>query len=443
MDSQPVSKFDKLLSPINKFFLYLLIIYLPLQELFLHFLESYTRLSVAKIFWISHFYEPLIVLMIFLYLVKFAIERRLPKWPKFDVSLLVFLFLAVLMVAIRHNDLSRGLEGLRFLALPFIIYILARLSDYQNPKRLTRIYLFIAFLFAAIGVVEFFLLPAGYMARFLGLSNFGFGQNSLISTPQATALLAGPNQLASYLILAFFYLMHRFFTSKKPILREESSYFLILVALALGLTFSRSALLGIIVGVVWMFIYFGRSARDRIIYSILFIVVVLTAAVSLALQNGELPRDILTHGTSFSQHLLATKESFLQFIHGGAVKILFGFGVGSAGPTALKLGGIITENWYLQILFEVGVVGFIYLSIFLAGIVKSLYSGSKTLFFAIVALLINALFLHIFSDNPVMAVSIFIICGAVMNIETENPKSLPRRQAGKIQMSNEAQSPNV
>jgi len=421
MDNQAASsKFDKLLRIVSKFFLYLLIIYLPLQELFLHFLESYTHLSVAKIFWMSHFYEPLIVLIIATYLLKFAIERKLPRMPKFDISLLIFLFLAVLMVVIRHSDLSRGLEGLRFLTLPFVIYILARLSDYQNPKRLTKTYLFIALIFAAIGVVEFFLLPAGYMATFLGVSNFGFGQNSLISTPQATALLAGPNQLASYLILAFFYLMHQFFTSKKPILSEGNSYFLILVALAIGLTFSRSALLGLVFGAVWMFVYFGRSARSKIIYSILFIVMVLSAAVSLALMNGELPRDLLAHGTSFSQHLFATKDSFLQFIHGGVAKILFGFGVGSAGPTALKLGGIITENYYLQILFEVGVIGFIYLVIFLAGVITRLYRGSKTLFFAFIALLVNALFLHIFSDNPVMAVTVFIIVAAVINVENNN-----------------------
>jgi len=258
------------------------------------------------------------------------------------------------------------------------------------------------------------------MATFLAISNFGFGQNSLISTPQATALLAGPNQLASYLILPFFYLLHRFFISKKPIFAESNSYFLILIALAIGLTFSRSALLGLMIGAIWMFIYFSKTAREKINYSILFIVMAIGAAVSLALMNGELPRDLLTHGASFSTHLLATKESFWQFIHGGAVKILFGFGVGSAGPTALKLGGIITENYYLQILFEVGIIGFIYLVIFLAGVIAKLCKSSKTLFFAFIALLINALFLHIFSDNPVMAVSIFIIVGTIINIETNN-----------------------
>lgn len=418
MDSQlSDNKFARVLDNVSKFFLFLLIIYLPFQELFLHFLESYTHLSVPIIFWASHFYEPIIIVIILAYLARFAIEKELPRWPRFDLSLLVFLILALILVAVRHNDLSRGLQGLRFLTLPFVIYILARLSSYQKPKHLTRLYLFLAIVFATIGVVEFFFLPAGYMATFLAINNFGFGQNSLIATPQATSLLAGPNQLASYLILPFFYLLHRFFISKKPIFAQSNSYFLLLVALALGLTFSRSALLGLIVATIWMFIYFGKSARDKIIYSILFIVMMVGAAAALALQNGELPRDLLTHGASFSTHLAATKDGLLQFMHGGAVKILFGFGVGSAGPTALKLGGIITENWYLQVLFEVGVIGFIYLLIFLAGVVAKLYQGSKTLFFTSVALLVNALFLHIFSDNPVMAVSVFIIIAAVVNVE--------------------------
>ena len=411
------SRFSKILNAASIFFIFLLVIYLPFQELFLHFLESYTHLPTSAIFWSSHFYEPLIVIIILAYLVKFAIERKLPKWPRFDVSLIVFLLLALFLALIRYADLSRGLQGLRFLTLPFVIYILVRMLNYQKPKHLIRIYLFLAIVFSVIGVIEYFFLPAGYMTRFLAINNFGFGQNSLVSSPQATALLAGPNQLASYLIFPFFYLLHRFFSAQKPILSNSNSYFLILVALALVLTFSRSALLGVIFAAVWMFIFLGKGYRDKIIYSILFIVMVLTAGVALALQNGELPRDLLTHGASFSEHLLATKESFLQFFHGGIFKILFGFGIGSAGPAALKLGGVISENWFIQILFEVGIIGFIYLAIFLAGIVSKLNKSSKTLFFAFVALLINALFLHIFSDNPAMAVSIFIIVGTIMNIE--------------------------
>lgn len=414
------SKLSLILHKVTVVFLYVLVIYLPFYEFFLHFLESYTHLTDGTIFWICHFYEPVILLFIIAYLLKFALQKRLPKLEKADCCLLGFLVLTLILVAARYHDLSRGLQGLRFLALPFIIYLIVRVSDYKNPKRLVSVYVWLAAMMATIAVVEYFLLPRDYMTTYWKIANFGFGQNTLPATPQATALLAGPNQLASYLILAFFYLLHRYFSSKKFWLTEFDNYLLVLVTLAIGLTYSRSAIIGLFIGAVWMFIYFGRKERSRIIYAILFLVAAVTLAVSWALQHGELLRDLLTHGSSFSQHLSATRDSFMQFIHGGVVKILFGFGVGSAGPAALKLGGIISENYYLQIIFEVGIVGFVFFALFIAGLLKKLFSGSKTLFFAFIALLVNALFLHIFADNPVMAVSVFAIIAAVLNVENAN-----------------------
>jgi len=417
---QSKNKYSLILENVSKYFLYLLIIYLPFYELVLHLLESRTRLSTPAIFWFTHFYEPLIVLFVLAYIIKFAIDKKISGVQKGDIYIIIFILYAILLAFIRHNDIQRGLEGLRFLILPFVVYLIARLSNYSNPRRLIKIYLFIAVLFAAIGAFEYFFLPKGYMATYYQLANFGFGENSLVTISQATALLAGPNQLASYLILAFFYLLHRFFISKKSPLSEYENYFLLLVILTIGLTYSRSALIGVAIGTIWMFIYFGKSSRSKIIYSILSIAVALSLVFFYAIMHGELLRDLLTHGSSFSQHLSATHSSFNQFIHAGVVKILTGLGIGSAGPTALKLGGVITENYYLQILFETGIIGFILFLLFLIKIIGKLYKSSKTLFFAFVALLINALFLHIFSDNPVMAVTVFIIIAVVINIEERN-----------------------
>ena len=414
------NKFNAILHRATSVFLYVMVIYLPFYELVLHLLESKTSLSPSVVFWATHFYEPLVAIIILIYLAKFIILRKLPNLGRGDLYLLIFLLLAIVSVALHRGEWSRGLEGLRFLALPFVIYLIARISDYKNPKKLVLTYLWIAGLFATIGVVEYFLMPKGYFASYFGIASFGFGQNSLISTSQATAFLAGPNQLASYLLLAFFYLLHRYFSSDRHLLAEPDNYLLVIVTVAIGLTYSRSALVGLAVAALWMFIYFGKEQRKKIIYSILFIVAAVTLAVSYALMNGELLRDLLTHGSSFSQHLLATRDSFSQFIHGGVGKILFGFGVGTAGPTALKIGGIITENYYLQIIFEVGFVGFVFFGLFIAGLLTKLYSGSKTLFFAFIALLVNALFLHILADNPAMAVTIFIIVATIINIETNN-----------------------
>ncbi|MCX6810348.1 MAG: O-antigen ligase family protein [Candidatus Berkelbacteria bacterium] len=418
------NKFENLLQKIGVVFLYVSIIYLPLYELILHILQSYTGLSDQLIFWLTHFYEPVIVLFILIYLIKFAIQRQLPKFIKVDILAAAIMLLALVMIAIYHNDLQRGLQGLRFLILPFAIYLTTRFINDKNPHKLIKIYLIIASLLAVMAIIEYFFLPRGYMDIYYNLVGFGFGQNTLISTTQATAILAGPNQLASYLIFPFFYLLHRYFAGKKSILMMTDSCLLILIALAIGLTYSRSALIGLIISAIAMFAYVGRGQRDKVIYAILFIVIAVTLAATYALRNGELPRDIITHGGSMIGHQTAMAESFKTFFHGGLLKILFGFGVGSAGPVALKLGGIISENYYLQICFELGIVGLIIYILFIAGLLNNMFRKSKTLFFALIALLINAFFLHIFSDNPAMAVSVFIITAFVINLEVQNSGSV-------------------
>ncbi len=419
MDRQQ-NKFDDILNRISVIFLFFILVYFPFSELCLHALLSYTHLSEAAIFWLVHFYEPLLILLFLGYLLKFIAGRTLPKFEKADWLIFAFLLFAILAILCRFSDLSRGLQGLRFLALPYGIFLLVRLSGYKNPNRLLKAYLLIAVMAAMIGVVEYLYLPRGYLTDLLQISDFGFGENSLISIGQATAFLAGPNQLASYLILPFFYILHRFITSKFSAFWDKNIYILFVLAAAIFVTYSRSALVGVIVATVAMMLYFFRDRKEKITSIIILFVSLLTLAFVYALQSGEFVRDIFTHGSSFSQHLLATKSAFSVFLAGGFIKIIFGFGVGSAGPAALKLGGIISENYYLQILFEVGVFGLILFLLFLFYLIKDLWLSSKTLFFAFIALLINALFLHIFSDNPAMAVSVFLIIGVVLNLESND-----------------------
>ncbi|MCX6812401.1 MAG: hypothetical protein NTW79_02155 [Candidatus Berkelbacteria bacterium] len=448
------NKLEKAVDTFGLVLIYILLIFLPLSELFLHLLQSFTGLSESQIFWAVHFYEPAILLFLILKIVAIIILKvsslrggttkqsvgvtsssveRLPRAEKkfgsrndkADWLIVAFIILALISVITHRSDLSRGLEGLRFLILPFIVYLVARLSNYKNPHKIIGVYLIISIIIAVIAVIEYFFLPKGYWSQFFNINSFGFGQNSLVATTQASSLLAGPNQLASYLLLAYFYFLDRFLFSTKKLTAEFGNYALVVVSLAIGLTYSRSALIGLVIGTIGMFWLFGRGQARKISYAAIFVAAIIAAVFYFALAGGELPRDILTHGSSFGQHLLATKSSAITFFHGGIIKILFGSGVGSAGPTALKLGGIVSENYYLQILFEVGVVGLIIFGFFVKEIVVRLFHSSKTLFFAFAALLVNAFFLHIFSDNPAMAVTIFVVVGLVVNVENQALNSKP------------------
>jgi len=429
------SKFSFILRHINAIFIFVLLIYLPFSELFIHAIESYTAWSGSMVFWVSHFYEPILVILLLVNFLVFILDKK-KKIEIIDYAAGLFVVWSLVSIVIHHNDLQRGVESLRFLILPFIVYLFVRFSKFENGKKISTIYLTIAGVLATIGVFEYFFLPANWVGNFLGIAGFGFGQNALESTNQASSFLAGPNQLASYLILPYFYALHRAFISKKSFITQWSNFLLLPLTLAIFLTFSRSAILGMLLGTLLILIFNIRPNRNKVGHVIVFITACATLVVSYVMYGGGTVADLMTHGASSAQHLSATENGWSSIVHSGFLNIIFGRGVGSAGPAALKFGGYISENYYLQVLIEVGFIGFIVFATFFVGAIRDFYQRSKTLFFTIVALLVNAFFLHIFSDNPAMAVSIFIVMAVVVNLENANQKP-------QIKTSNEAQSPNA
>lgn len=416
------SKFSFILRHINSVFIFVLLIYLPFSELFIHALESYTTWPDSIVFWVSHFYEPILVILLLVNLLAFVLGKK-KKVEAIDYAAGLLIAWSLVSIVIHHSDWQRGLESLRFLILPFIVYLFVRFANYENGKKISTAYLTIAGTLATIGVFEYFFLPANWIGNFLGIAGFGFGQNALASTNQASSFLAGPNQLASYLIFPYFYALHRAFISKKSFITQWSNFLLLPLTLAILLTFSRSAILGMLVGTLLIIIFNVCTNRNKVAHIILFITSCATLVVSYVMYGGGTIVDLLTHGASSAQHLSASENGWSSIVHSGFINIIFGRGVGTAGPAALKFGGYISENYYLQILIEVGVVGFIIFATFFVSAIKTFYQRSKTLFFTIVALLVNAFFLHIFSDNPAMAVSIFIIIAVIINIDNHHEET--------------------
>jgi O-antigen ligase len=404
-----------LLYSVNKVFLFLILLYLPVSELFIHTLESYTSYPDKTIFWFSHFYEPVVVLLIVSNFIIALFKKKL-AFTSVDIVAVAFLLWTLVCVFIHPSEMQRGLESLRFTALPFIFYLFARLSNCANAKKIALFYVGVAGLISTVGVVEYFFLPANWLTSYFGISNFGFGQNALVSTNQASSFLAGPNQLASYLIFPLFYALHRAVISKK-LFKNWSTYYIAPITLALILTFSRSAILGTALGVIIFFITLPKESRPKIPAMILFFAVAFAFVVSYVMYFGGTITDLLTHGASSVQHASSTEMATKTALGSNASGLILGRGIGTAGPAALKFGGYMPENYYLQILFETGIIGLLLFAGFFVFALKKFFRGSKVLFAVIVALLVNAFFLHIFSDNPAMAVSVFILMAVAISTE--------------------------
>ncbi len=234
--------------------------------------------------------------------------------------------------------------------------------------------------------------------------------------------MQGPNQLASFLLPAVFIVLISLGFSKERDLDSKflrlSLFFVFVVAIIL--TFSRSSLIALLFGlVVYTIISFIKSQKSSIVLRVIIpIVLLLLALLSIYVyQHNATVHDYFTHGQSQSEHVEALKDSVLE-VRGrvsSPIKLMFGSGLGSAGPAVLKYGnGFVSESWYLQLAIELGIVGLLLWISFVVILLIDLWKNSQFgLFVGLIAVSVAALFLHTFADNPAIAITLLILLGTV------------------------------
>jgi len=227
---------------------------------------------------------------------------------------------------------------------------------------------------------------------------------------------AGPNQYGAYLIIILPLLFYKFFQEKSKIW----IFIIISALLSLFLTFSRSAWIGFIIEILLLSIIFLKqkysnfNLKKSAIFSLLSAILIAIIFIGILKTNSELFQRI-TKPESTSEHFSALFLG-LETIKNHP----FGLGLGTAGPASYRFENdnspaIITENWYLQISVEMGIMAMI---LFIVVLVTIIYSNLKTtlskfilrslnvvelsklyLTIALCGLSISALFLHSFEDS--------------------------------------------
>lgn len=434
-------------------FLALIIIFLPFQSLVIEILDFHTGLSSGLIFWLAHWYEPAIILLLtrFIYLCHSCEGRNLIRsliksgmTIKIGSLLIIFGVVSILLIS---PMTSLGLEGFRFTLFAVLLFLIISLlvKDKVLFRSLIYLYVGLASLVALLAIVERF-LPLNYWSNWniIGAdSAFGYGVHKVVTVYQSTSLIGGPNQLATYLLPAFFLTLSSVIPAcgartcprpdrgagiqKQLVTGSRIKYgmtqaikllFMLALLLAIIFTFSRSAYLGLIVGLA---VYAVLSPYRYWLLGLVAIVILGLWFVwqqALATDNRQLI-DLFTHGSSQDEHRGALEVSFQEVGRRWQEPELFflGSGLGTAGPLAVKYGrGIISENWYLQIFFELGLIGLLLwlglivaLSFDLIG--RCQQPVNLGLFLALVSVSAAALFLHTWADNPAMAYTLFILLG--------------------------------
>jgi|GEM_PF-409151 len=241
-----------------------------------------------------------------------------------------------------------------------------------NQKQLIKFVLIVSTIVCVLGLLQWF-LPSDVLTHFGYHKALGVKPNFFINEdpayPRVFATLRDPNSLGAYLLVPILLLVQQLGKAKR---KRLIGVVLGLHLVVLYLTFSRAAWVGLVVGLGVLFIMSHRQKISKLMkrfWPLIIVGVVLLVALVLSLRHTSQFRSIvLKIDDKNAPTELDSDEYHLHFIKQGVNGIArrpLGHGPGTAGIVSIHndTKGQLTENYYVQIAYEVGVVG---LLIFLA-----------------------------------------------------------------------------
>lgn len=239
----------------------------------------------------------------------------------------------------------------------------------------------------------------------------GHGVGESLDTLRMMGTFSSPNALASFLILSLGLLWYSW-------KQKLFSQWMLIPAFLLNigsliLTFSRGAWLGSIIAAGFLiFASFQHRSKKMLLWigsAVLVGIIVLGLLVFLSPARSG-----------------STLEHFQKPIAGieRVIERPWGYGVGMAGPISLRFPpdgsqAKVSENWYIQIAEEVGAFGLAIAFVFLISIFLLLWKEKKnhlsiTLLFTFIAISINAVFLHTWTNDTATSLVFWMFLGLMI-----------------------------
>ncbi len=229
--------------------------------------------------------------------------------------------------------------------------------------------LIVSTIVAALGVVQYS-LPQNTLAHFgysieRGARPF-FAIDDNASFPRIMSTIREPNVLGAYLVLPITALTIFLFKVKNANKRQVLIGALGLHLLALFLTFSRSAWLAAFVAValaIWWQNNDWVAAQFRKFWPVLVGLALVVSIVGFMTRNSHFFQQYIVHSNNQEtvQDLDSNDYHSLLVRQGleGVRNEPLGHGPGTAGIVSIQNpnGGQLTENYYIQIAYEVGIFG--------------------------------------------------------------------------------------
>jgi hypothetical protein len=307
-----------------------------------------------------------------------------------------------------------------------------------------KVIMIISTIVATLGIVQFF-LPGDILTHFgYGLDRgarpaFYIDDNQNLP-PRIMSTLREPNVLGAYLILpasALLALCLRPYENRRKLLLAGA---LGVHVIAVGLTFSRSAWLGLTLALL-LVLYWQYSETvwkyAKRLWPVLVSLVLLAGVATFAMRNTYFFQHYIIHGNSEEQvQDLDSNDYHILFIKQGLEGIRdepLGHGPGTAGLASIQNpeGSFLTENYYVQIGYEVGVLGlalFIALNVWLYRLIRR--SGSDWAFVLLAsfwAYVLTNMLLHTWA-NEAVSLQWWLLAGMASALAVKSSRNLPTKR---------------
>ena len=390
--------------------------------------------------------ELLLVLLVLPVFVWLATNRSaLRQVAKNPLAIGVVLYIALSVVLAitfwSENGSQAVMAGLamnlRYLGIAALAYLLFRYGDLSETWLVRGMWFVVSagVFVAVLGIMQILIIPSDYLVMFGYEKGVTIAPYTLIDNNpdllRAFGTLRGPNDFGAFLILPIILVITQ--VRRLPIWVSIS--LLGLLGWGLILSSSRSAWIGMVVALMaYAFYTIGRRLKLTYIIGLLAILVITFAGMFYAAVNVAVLRQAVFHSSpgdpsltegSTDKHLTATLNGITR-----VVEQPLGCGVGCAGPASYYgEQGKISENYFVQIAEETGIVGLIFFLCVVGYVAYRLAKNrrqqvlSRALLVTLFGYVAIGLLLHVWSDDP-LSITWWLLTGAVIG---NNEKSSWRK----------------
>lgn len=312
--------------------------------------------------------------------------------------------------AVTPTALAYGLLiDLRFLVFFLIAWAVA-LRTARLQANWYKLVMVPAAVVVVFGILQITVLPTDF------LKHFGYGSGTIEAVEtvdqnenyvRIMSTLRGPNPLGAYLILPLTVLALTFLIGRRKI---KVAGLAALTAVVLFVSYSRSAYIGTVASILALLTAQLHSARaKRLLAGSCAALMVIAAGVTLVLQNNTTFQNVILHTQDGSESDVSSNDARIVALQDGIGDIArepFGAGPGSAGPASVYNDGQanISENYFIQIGQEAGIVGMGLFIVINAGVGYLLWLRRRSplalsLFASLIGISVVNMFVHAWADD--------------------------------------------